>query len=89
MKSGHGIQEEKSVEFKLAEFTVFFWFNFKDSSYNLDIYHLSKDENGRIKIIQDYAIAADIRKADHFKSEVIEKLNDWIIKEGVKFRSPN
>ena len=81
---------EKSVQFKLAEFTVFFWFNFKDSSYNLDIYHLLKDEDGqKNKTVQDHAITADISEGNQFKREVIEKLNDWIIKEGVKFRKPN
>ena len=78
-------EPKKCANFKRGEFTVTLWFYYLNSSYGLETWHWKKNEKGRRKKVKGFSIEGwDITEADKFRNLSVEKLNEWLVEQGIK-----
>lgn len=70
----------RHVDYLRDEYRVKLWLDVRDSLYFLE----PSSTTNRHERLYDFRIQYPITKADRFRSEVIEKLNEWLIEHDIK-----
>ena len=78
-------EPETWADFKRDEYIVSLWLYHLAPSYSIGAWHWKKSEKGRRKKVEDFSLERwEISEADEFKSVAIEKLNEWLVEQGIK-----